>query len=55
MNEESMSQALNAIHEIAENILSGKYQTDEITKKVELILSIARYKSDVRSESEISD
>lgn len=47
MNEEAMNQALNAIYEEAEKLLSMELIPD-VRERIELILSIARYKFDNR-------
>jgi hypothetical protein len=52
MSEEAMDQALNAIFEITNEISHNNDLSDGIKKKLELIISISRYKIDVRSIQE---
>ncbi|MDP2210300.1 MAG: hypothetical protein Q8J63_01015 [Candidatus Aquicultor sp.] len=51
MNEENMSNALDAIHDEAMKLLEHGVP-DQASRGLELIISIARYKCDVRSEQE---
>jgi hypothetical protein len=51
MNEEAMSKALNAIHDEAVKLLQQNLP-EEVRKGLDLIVSIARYKCDVRSNQE---
>ena len=51
MNEKSMSEALDAIHDTALKLLEHN-PSNEIEKGLELIISLARYKYDVRSIQE---
>lgn len=53
MQDEAMSQALDAIHEVAISILSHDLP-DPVREKVQLIISIARHKLDVRASDERS-
>jgi hypothetical protein len=50
MSEQAMSKALDAIHEEAEKLLSGEVP-EGVRKGLELIVSIARYKHDVRGKN----
>jgi hypothetical protein len=47
MNPEAMSQALDAVYEVAQSMLK-KGLPPEAREDVQLIMSIARYKTDVR-------
>lgn len=49
---EAMSRALDAIHDEADRLL-GANPPESVRQSLELIRSIARYKHDVRSQSEI--
>ena len=51
MNDEAMSGALDAICEEAEKLLEYELPR-EVEEKIELIISIARYKFDVRTDKE---
>ena len=63
MNEESeqvnepeqMSKALDAIHDEALKLLQHEGLPDEVEEGLDLILSIARYKFDVRTDEEMAD
>lgn len=51
MDEKLMSEALDAIYDEAVKLL--KYETsEEVRKGIELIISISRYKFDVRSKKD---
>jgi hypothetical protein len=54
MNEETMSKALEAIHEIAESIRGGDLP-DDLADQIDLIAAIARAKADVRNAPELLD
>ena len=49
----AQTQAINAIHDVAVQLLS-KSLPDDVRTQVELIVSISRYKLDVRSLAEVS-
>jgi hypothetical protein len=51
MSEEAMSEALDAIHDEAMKLLQHELP-EEVRKGLDLIVSIARYKSDIRSIQE---
>ena len=51
MKKNTLSEALTAIQEEAEKLLALDL-TSEVSAKVELILAIARYQFDVRTEEE---
>jgi len=51
MNESATNEALDAIHDIATKLLLAD-DPDEISEGLDLIVSIARYKHDVRSDEE---
>ena len=53
MNAEAMASALNAIHEVAELALCEEMSA-EAKKKLTLIMSIAKYRFDVRNSDEYS-
>ncbi len=52
-NTKTMSEALDAIHEECEKLLATELP-QEIAAKVELIMGISRYKTDIRTEQEAS-
>jgi hypothetical protein len=52
MNEEAMSKALDAIHDEALKLMKHEL-SPEVERGIELILSIARYKTDVRSSADM--
>jgi hypothetical protein len=51
MNEQAMSEALNAIHDEAMKLLKFDL-LDEVDRGLQLIISLARYQHDVRTEQE---
>ena len=51
MNEQAMSEALNAIHDEAMKLLKFDLP-DEVDRGLHLIISLARYQHDVRTEQE---
>ncbi len=51
MSEKAMSEALDAIHDEAMKLLQHELP-EEVRKGLDLIVSIARYKSDIRSIQE---
>jgi len=51
MSEEAMSEALDAIHDEAVKLLQQNLP-EEVRKRLDLIVSIARNKFDVRSSEE---
>jgi hypothetical protein len=51
MNEKAMSEALDAIHDEATKLLKHGLP-QEVQRHLELIISLARYKHDVRSSQE---
>jgi len=55
MNEDQMNKALNAIHDEAARLLNyeGPEREQEIDGGLQLIMSLARYKFDVRNPEEI--
>jgi hypothetical protein len=52
MSEKAMSDALSAIHDEAARLLGRSDIPEDARKTIELILSIARYKIDVRGNKE---
>ena len=52
MNERTMSEALDAIHEEAERLLSLACGSPQMDNGLQLIVALARYKHDVRSIEE---
>jgi hypothetical protein len=51
MSEKAMSEALDAIHDEAMKLLQHELP-EEVRKGLDLIVAIARYKSDIRSIQE---
>ncbi len=51
MSEKAMSEALDAVHDEAMKLLQHELP-EEVRKRLDLIVSIARYKSDIRSSKE---
>ncbi len=52
MNEKQMSKALDAIHDEALKLSEHDDLPEEVMEGLELIISIARYKFDARSDEE---
>ncbi len=53
MDEKTMSEALDAVHDVAVGLL--KHDTpEEVREGLQLIISIARYKFDVRTKDEVA-
>jgi hypothetical protein len=53
MSEKQLTEALSAIHDEAEKLLKHE-MPEEVKKGLELIISISRYQTDVRSSKEKS-
>jgi len=54
MSEKQLTEALSAIHDEAEKLLNYE-MPEEVQKGLELIISISRYQTDVRSSEEKSN